>query len=237
MTSPVGVATVVVAGALLRRRRIRNEWDCVGLARCIDRASRWLLDTPEATSFLDTLARILHVIERATLHQLSDSRLPIDELAHKRQHTTGRASSSPAAQFTPVTSRDVDDASGSVLDSNVSAEGTERRGARRALVDHVTIDTLLAMHVVGCALSNEAAQKKLDALGRVDMRVTASVRYGDVSLGDTCNTSAAKSDSRSYLAWDETLQFDVLISALPREACLDVRLCAVSPVSGAATTL
>jgi hypothetical protein len=56
------------------------------------------------------------------------------------------------------------------------------------------------------------------------------VLYGGTVLAEVRSTSAVapvKFDSRCSVTWKETLQLDVLIATLPREASLDLRLCTV----------
>jgi hypothetical protein len=219
-TLPVSVA---VHAALLRHQRVRNEWACVGLARCIDCASRWLIDTPEATAFLDSAARMLQREAGKSLVQRRSTASKVMEKARVpaiARISPARISSSPVLRAN-ATLREVD--GGRVYDSNQDTDD------KAASVDHASIATPLSVRVLTCELIADAS-KRLDSMGRVEMCVTASVLYGGTVLAEVRSTSAVapvKFDSRCSVTWKETLQLDVLIATLPREASLDLRLCTV----------
>jgi hypothetical protein len=221
---------VAVGGALLTHWRVGNEWDCISLARCVDCASCWLVDTPETTACVDAMVRLLHRLaeQSPSIRRLS----MVNELTSRVPQATLRTLSSPGMRVASSTSS-------CALDSDAAVESTERR-KRHASVDHVTIVESFSVQIVGCELPTDAAHKILDSLGHAELCVTACVRYGALLLGDAHTTTAvvaAKSGTRSFVTWNHMMQLDVLISTLPREACLDVRLCAVSIAAGVATTM
>jgi hypothetical protein len=251
---------VLISGALLHRARIGSEWECIGVARCVDRAARWLIDTPETTTFIGTMSRLLrdeqHVAtrRRSSAHELHEStstqkvvsKATSLQLSIRRAHSAGsapqRRSSAdnvPDDRWSNVYDlhRQKRNSEGQVQLDGVVREDTVALGnksrSRRVVVNHTDVTTPLTVHVVGCVLPTELAQQRFDTLSEhIELRVTAFVRYGDVSLAETRSTSAAtpvKSGTRSLVTWNEALQLDdVPIPTLPREACLDVRLCAVS---------
>ena len=62
-------STATVCGALLCRARFGTEWDCASVTRCIDGASRWLVDTRETVAFIAATGAMLRCASSLSLRR------------------------------------------------------------------------------------------------------------------------------------------------------------------------
>ena len=122
--------------------------------------------------------------------------------------------------------------------------GSERMQSDRLPMDIAeygssSIDSLLTVRVGACSVPSDVVQRLFEPLGSVELRVSLAVRYGTLLLNSTpCvrtrgapivrTSPSTASMPTPTVTWNETLQLGVLISDLPREAYVQLRVYAVS---------
>jgi hypothetical protein len=181
----------------------------------------------------------LLVLRQCSLENIATS--PMNVSTHVRTSSLQTITSN-AALFGSggAESSDDDDADIHVAPVSTMAGGTNTESTdtySSVSVDHVNVAEILSLRVVETSEFPIRDRTTLAAMGRVELCVSLSVCYGDSLVGDTtfgdgdrrtaCVIPTVTSKQQMSARWNERLSLDALISDLPREAYVDIRLLAV----------